>query len=36
MAIKNECEIGDRVRDNNTKSLGIVIDLDIIINEGQK
>lgn len=32
--IKNACEIGDRVEDNNTKSLGIVIGLDIIKNEG--
>lgn len=31
---KNKFEIGDRVIDNNTKSLGIVIDLDIIKNEG--
>jgi hypothetical protein len=31
---KNACSIGDRVEDNNTKSLGIVIDLDIIKNEG--
>ena len=31
---KNACVIGDRVEDNNTKSLGIVIDLDIITNEG--
>lgn len=32
--IENACVIGDRVEDNNTKSLGIVIDLDIITNEG--
>lgn len=32
--VKNQCEIGDRVEDNNTKSLGIVIDLDIIENVG--
>ena len=32
--IKNACEIGDRVEDNNTKSIGIVIDLDVIENEG--
>jgi len=31
---KNACTIGDRVEDNNTKSIGIVIDLDIIENEG--
>ena len=34
MTVKNACVIGDRVADNNTKSLGIVIDLDIITNEG--
>ena len=28
MSKKNKCEIGDRVEDNNTKSKGIVIDLD--------
>lgn len=27
--LKNACEIGDRVQDNNTKSKGIVIDLDL-------
>lgn len=32
--MKNACTIGDRVMDNNTKSLGIVINLDIIKNEG--
>ena len=32
--MENACEIGDRVVDNNTKSLGIVIDLDTIENEG--
>lgn len=31
---KNACVIGDRVEDNNTKSKGIVIDLDVIKNEG--
>ena len=31
---KNACTVGDRVEDNNTKSHGIVIDLDIITNEG--
>ena len=32
--IGNACSIGDRVEDNNTKSLGIVIGLDEITNEG--
>ena len=32
--VKHEFDIGDRVVDSNTKSLGIVIDLDEITNEG--
>lgn len=32
--IKNKFEIGDRVEDNNTKCLGIVIDTAFIQNEG--
>jgi len=32
--VKHEFEIGDQVQDTNTKSYGIVIDLDHITNEG--
>ena len=31
---KNRFVIGDRVEDTNTKSLGIVFKLDVIVNEG--
>jgi len=32
--IKHKFEIGDRVQDTNTKSLGIVFELDEVQNEG--
>ncbi len=34
MKVKNRFEIGDRVRMAQTQNLGVVIDLDMITNEG--
>ncbi len=34
LGVVRTCVLGDRVEDNNTKSLGIVIDLDVLTNAG--